>query len=139
VRCFVDGLTDDGAPPSPSTVAVRLAAVGGVYNFAVRMRVIDINPALGVRRAVPRRSQPRDKRPRRRLHRILESAGLPQTTLHDLHHSCASLMLAQGLAPRVVMETLGHGDIRLTMNVYKHVAPELQRDAADRMERLIGG
>ncbi len=48
-------------------------------------------------------------------------------------------MLAQGIAARVVMETLGHSDIRLTMNLYTHVAPELQRDAATRMERLLGG
>ena len=36
------------------------------------------------------------------------------------------------------METLGHSDIRLTMNVYTHVAAELQQDAAARMERLLG-
>jgi len=75
----------------------------------------------------------------RRLHRILAAAELPQITFHDLRHSCASLMLAQGVSPRVVMETLGHSDIRLTMNLYTHVAPELQRDAADRMERLLIG
>ena len=74
----------------------------------------------------------------RRLHRILAAAELPQITFHDLRHSCASLMLAQGVAPRVVMETLGHSDIRLTMNVYTHVAAELQQDAAARMERLLG-
>ena len=48
-------------------------------------------------------------------------------------------MLAQGVSPRVVMETLGHSDIRLTMNLYTHVAPKLQRDAADRMKRLLIG
>ena len=75
----------------------------------------------------------------RRLHRILEASGLPQITFHDPRHSCASLMLAQGVAPRVVMETLGHSDIRMTMNLYTHVAAELQGDAAARMERLLGG
>lgn len=75
----------------------------------------------------------------KRLHGILSEHELPQITFHDLRHSCASLMLAQGIAPRVVMETLGHSDIRLTMNLYTHVIPELQRDAADRMEKLLGG
>jgi len=59
VHRFAYGLSDDGSPPSPSTVAVRLAAVGGLYNFAVRMRVIDTSPALYVHRPAARRPQPR--------------------------------------------------------------------------------
>jgi Site-specific recombinase XerD len=59
VHRFAYGLSDDGSPPSPSTVAVRLTAIGGLYNFACRMRVIDTNPALDVRRPVGRRAQPR--------------------------------------------------------------------------------
>jgi hypothetical protein len=57
VHRFAYGLSDDGSPPSPSpsTVAVRLAAVGGLYGFAVRMRVIDASPALDARRPVARR------------------------------------------------------------------------------------
>jgi integrase len=73
----------------------------------------------------------------RRLHAILESAELPQITFHDLRHSYASLMLAQGVPARVVMETLGHTDIRLTMNVYAHVPSELQRVATDRLDEAL--
>lgn len=50
---------------------------------------------------------------------------------------CASLLLAQGVQPRVVMETLGHSQVGLTLNTYAHVIPELQRDAAERMEALL--
>ena len=46
-------------------------------------------------------------------------------------------MLAQGIQPRVVMETLGHSQISLTMNTYGHVVPALQREAADRMEAVL--
>jgi integrase len=46
------------------------------------------------------------------------------------------LLLAQGVAPRVVMETLGHSQISITMNLYSHVMPIVQRDAADRMNAL---
>jgi integrase len=56
---------------------------------------------------------------------------------HDLRHSCASLLLAQGVHPRVVMETLGHSQIALTLNTYSHVIPTLQREAADRMEAAL--
>jgi integrase len=71
------------------------------------------------------------------FHRLLERAGLPQRRFHDLRHSCATLLLAQGASPRVVMEVLGHSQIALTMNTYTHVLPELKRDAARRMDEAI--
>ena len=46
--------------------------------------------------------------------------------------------MAQGLDPRVVMEQLGHSTIKLTMDTYSHVLPELQRQAADTMDGLFG-
>jgi len=58
---------------------------------------------------------------------------------HDLRHGAASLLLSQGVHPRVVMEMLGHSTIALTMNTYSHVIPELQREAADKMEAVFGG
>jgi len=71
------------------------------------------------------------------FHRLLDQAGLRQRRFHDLRHSCATLLLAQGVPARVVMEILGHSQIGLTMNTYAHVIPELRRNAADRMEELI--
>jgi integrase len=67
----------------------------------------------------------------------LVRAGLPDIRFHDLRHSCASLLVAQGLHPRVVMETLGHSTITLTMNTYSHVMPALQREAADMMDNVL--
>lgn len=55
---------------------------------------------------------------------------------HDLRHTCASLLLAQGVGPRTIMKVLGHSQISLTMDTYSHVMPEMQRQAADMMERL---
>jgi integrase len=69
---------------------------------------------------------------------LLETAGLPHQRFHDLRHAAATLLLAQGVSARVVMEILGHSQIALTMNTYSHVAPELQRDAADRMDAVLG-
>lgn len=48
-------------------------------------------------------------------------------------------MLAQGVDARTIMETLGHSQIGTTMNVYAHVMPAMQRDAADRMDAMLGG
>jgi integrase len=74
----------------------------------------------------------------RRFQPILRDAGLPHQRFHDLRHACASLLLAQGVAPRVVMETLGHSQIALTLNTYSHVIPALGRAAADQMEAVLG-
>jgi len=66
----------------------------------------------------------------------LAKAALRRQRFHDLRHSCASLLLAQGVHPRVVMETLGHSQIGLTMNTYSHVLPPLQRAAVSMDEVL---
>lgn len=66
-----------------------------------------------------------------RLHRLLDGAGLPRQGMHSLRHCCASLLLAQGVSPRVVMDQLGHAQISLTMDTYSHVMPAMLRDAAD--------
>jgi integrase len=71
------------------------------------------------------------------FHRKLTNAGLPQRRFHDLRHSCATLLLVQGVSPRVVMDVLGHSQIGLTMNTYSHVIPDLRREAARRMDDLI--
>ncbi|HEY8600582.1 MAG TPA: site-specific integrase, partial [Thermomicrobiales bacterium] len=75
----------------------------------------------------------------RRFQALVTKAGLPHQRFHDLRHCCASLLLAQGVPPRVVMEILGHSDIRLTMNTYAHVMPVLQQEAADLMEGFLAG
>ena len=72
-----------------------------------------------------------------RFHKLLKRADLPQMRFHDLRHACASLLLVQGVHPRVVMETLGHSQMSLTMDTYSHVIPALQREAADRMESVL--
>jgi len=75
----------------------------------------------------------------RAFHALLESAGLPKRRLHDLRHTCATLLLVQGVPARVVMETLGHSQIALTLNTYSHVLPVMQRDAADLMDAALRG
>lgn len=73
----------------------------------------------------------------RRFRALLALAGLPPMRYHDLRHGAASLMAAQGVPARVAMEVLGHAQISTTMNIYTHVAPELARDAADRVAAAL--
>lgn len=75
----------------------------------------------------------------RSFHAELKKAGLRRQRFHDLRHACATLLLVQGISPRVVMELLGHSQIGITMNLYTHVMPSLKRDAADQMDALLTG
>lgn len=68
---------------------------------------------------------------------LCRDAGLPAKRFHDLRHTCASLLLAQNVHPRVVMEILGHSGISVTMDLYSHVLPALHVDAANHMESLL--
>lgn len=73
----------------------------------------------------------------RGFQRLLARAGLPHLRLHDLRHGCATLLIAQGVHPRTIMEILGHSQISLTMNTYGHVTHALQRDAAARVDAVF--
>jgi integrase len=68
---------------------------------------------------------------------ILKAAGLPNVRFHDLRHTAATLLLAQGVDPRTIMETLGHSQISLTLNTYSHVLPALQADAAAKLDAVL--
>jgi integrase len=82
--------------------------------------------------------QPLDQRNvSRKFHRVLRQARLPRMRFHDLRHCCASLLLAQHVDPRVIMEILGHSRISVTMDMYAHVMPALIKEAADAMDRSL--
>jgi integrase len=74
---------------------------------------------------------------REQFGKLLKRAGLPHQRFHDLRHCCASLLLAQGVPARVVMEILGHTQISTTMDLYSHVMPAARREAADLMDRAL--
>jgi len=71
--------------------------------------------------------------------KVLKRAGLPQIRFHDLRHSHATLLLQQGVHPKIVQERLGHSTPAFTLAVYSHVLPGMQADAAKAFEtRLFG-
>lgn len=73
------------------------------------------------------------------LRGILEGAGLPRIRVHDLRHSAATMLLALGVDIRTIQAILGHSSPTLTMRTYSHVVDSLLRDAAERLQRGIGG
>jgi integrase len=64
-------------------------------------------------------------------------AGLKIIRLHDARHTHASLMLKQGVHPKIVQERLGHSSIQVTLDTYSHVVPGLQEAAAESFDRLV--
>ncbi len=64
-------------------------------------------------------------------------AGVRVIRLHDARHTHASLMLKQGIHPKVVQERLGHASIQITLDTYSHVAPGLQEAAAQRFDDAV--
>lgn len=77
---------------------------------------------------------------RRHLRPILKRAELPQTfNLYSLRHSCATLLLASGVNPKIVSERLGHASIVLTLDTYSHVLPDMQQSASDKLEKILFG
>jgi integrase len=57
--------------------------------------------------------------------------------LHDLRHTAATLLLQQGIHPRVVQEMLGHSSLALTLQVYSHGMSTMQREADDRLDSVL--
>jgi len=75
---------------------------------------------------------------RRSFKPLLKRAGLRPIRFHDLRHTAASLMLAANVHPKIVQERLGHASIAMTLDVYPHLIPSLQREAAAKLDGILG-
>jgi integrase len=69
---------------------------------------------------------------------LLAVAGVRDARVHDARHTAGTLLIEQGVHPRVVMEILGHSDLRLTQR-YTHASSAMAADAAERMNRALWG
>ena len=68
---------------------------------------------------------------------LASRAGVRVIRLHDARHTHASLMLKQGVHPKIVQERLGHASVQITLDTYSHVAPGLQEAAAESFDKLV--
>ena len=69
--------------------------------------------------------------------KLAKRTGLEGIRFHDARHSHASLMLKQGVHPKVVQERLGHATISTTLDLYSHVSPGLQQAAAEGFDKMV--
>ncbi|HWF57112.1 MAG TPA: site-specific integrase [Candidatus Dormibacteraeota bacterium] len=70
---------------------------------------------------------------------LLSEAGIPHVRFHDLRHTAATLMAAQGVHTKVVSEMLGHASVGITLDLYSHVTPSMAQQAVTAMENLFDG
>jgi integrase len=68
---------------------------------------------------------------------LLMKAELPKIRFHDLRHTAATLLLGRGVHPKIVSEMLGHSNIYITLDLYSHVTPTMQKQASEAMELLL--
>ena len=69
--------------------------------------------------------------------KFMIASGLPRVRLHDLRHSHATHLLAANVHPKIVQERLGHANIATTMDLYTHVMPGMQDEAAGRVNAAL--
>jgi integrase len=70
---------------------------------------------------------------------LLKEADLPDIRFHDLRHSSATMLLSLGVHPKVVQEILGHSQISMTMDIYSHVLPTMQRETMSKLNDALQG
>lgn len=76
---------------------------------------------------------------RRGLHKALDRAGLRRIRFHDLRHTTASLLLANGVGIKQVQAQLGHASAQITLDVYSHLIPAAGAPGADAFHTMAGG
>ncbi|WP_322884277.1 tyrosine-type recombinase/integrase [Sinorhizobium medicae] len=69
--------------------------------------------------------------------RLLAKTSLPRIRFHDLRHSHATQLLAAGVHPKIASERLGHSTIGITLDLYSHVMPGMQANAAEQVDAAI--
>ena len=70
--------------------------------------------------------------------KFLERHGLKRMRFHDLRHSCASVLLAQGVPMKQIQEWLGHSDMSTTANIYSHLDAVTKADTGAAMSKALG-
>ena len=74
---------------------------------------------------------------RRRFYSMLKTLDIPRRRLHDIRHTCASLMIARGEAVKAVQRQMRHKSAMMTLDVYGHLYPEDHAEAVDRFDEHI--
>jgi len=70
---------------------------------------------------------------------LLDRIDVPRITFHNLRHTHATLLLLAGVHPKIVSERLGHASVKITLDLYSHLLPNMQAEAAEKIGDIFGG
>jgi len=140
--------TRDGVREKPPksgrgrTVALPSLVVDELRRHRLRQAeaLLKLDVRLSDDRHVVTRADGEPVQPRSLTHAFvifLRKQDLPRVRLHDLRHSHATHMLASGVHPKIAQERLGHSSVAITLDLYSHVLPGLQADAAARIDDAV--
>lgn len=118
------------------------SASGGCSHGSSSLNLANVGPAYDDHGLVFCREDGTPAWPRtfsRAFDRIVEACELPRIPLKNLRHTHATLLLANGVSPKVIQERLGHADITITLRVYAHAIPAMHAEAAAKAAALIDG
>jgi integrase len=73
----------------------------------------------------------------RHFYKALKKADVPKIRFHDLRHTAATFLLKENVHPKIVQEMLGHSTITLTLDTYSHIIPDIQKEAAKKMDLIF--
>jgi len=73
----------------------------------------------------------------RAFKRLMDSLPLPPVTLHGLRHTHITHLLKAGVHPKIASERAGHSSVAITMDVYSHAVPDMQREAAEKIDEMM--
>ena len=110
------------------------AVIGRALKVAVGDRLITSNPAVNVEHR-PRRS--RDRLADRAFQTVIKTAGVKMIIILGCRHTVATLLLQAGVPVQELARRLGHSTITMTLEVYAHSLPNMDRDAASRLGALL--
>jgi integrase len=124
------------------TIALPSLVVDELWRHRLRQAeaLLKLGVRLGDDRHVVTRADGEPVQPRSLTHAFeifLRKQGLPRVRLHDLRHSHATHMLTSGVHPKIAQERLGHSSVAITLDLYSHVLPGLQADAAARVDDVV--
>lgn len=74
---------------------------------------------------------------KRTFQRLIKEANVPSIRLHDLRHTHATMLLSSGINAKVISERLGHTNVKTTLDIYSHVLPSMQEEAANKIDTLL--
>lgn len=73
----------------------------------------------------------------RSFDRLIRKAGVKKIPLHGLRHTNATILMKQGINPKIVSERLGHANVGITLDIYSHTDLEMQHDTASKLEQVL--